>query len=144
MQSALCGIDLHNLSIASLTVGQQYYTGGTCRRMWYDAHAEGDARGSVKFLEVPAASLVQAIEKNLSAFVVNVIGSGLDVVVVDPNINEGPLYLKYDEEEDERGSSLHLSKRNMGQFHILIFLPPTSHLLFQMEVGFSSTLEHSQ
>ncbi|GJZ29101.1 AP-5 complex subunit beta-1 [Tanacetum coccineum] len=119
---------------------------------------------SVKFLEVPAASLVQAIEKNLSAFVVNVIGdplinivkdggiisdviwnddvvgSGLDVVAVDPNINEGPLYLKYDEEEDERGSSLHLSKRNLGRFHILIFLPPTSHLLFQMEVGVSSTL----
>nr|GEX45951.1 AP-5 complex subunit beta-1 like [Tanacetum cinerariifolium] len=119
---------------------------------------------SVKFLEVPAASLAQAIEKNLSTFVVNVIGdplinivkdggiisdiiwnddvvsSGLDVVAVDPNINEGPLYLKYDEEEDESGSSLHLSKRNMGRFHILIFLPPTSHLLFQMEVGVSSTL----
>ena len=118
----------------------------------------------MKFLEVPAASLVQAIEKNLSAFVVNVIGdplinivkdggiisdviwsddavgSGLDVVAVDPNINEGPLYLKYDDEEDERRSSLHLSKRNMGRFHILIFLPPTSHLLFQMEVGVSSTL----
>ncbi|GKE56553.1 AP-5 complex subunit beta-1 like protein, partial [Tanacetum coccineum] len=116
---------------------------------------------SVKFLEVPAASLVQAIEKNLSAFVVNVIGgplinivkdggiisdiiwnddvvsSGLDVAV-DPNINEGPL--KYDDEEDESGSGLHISKRNMGRFHILIFLPPTSHLLFQMEVGVSSTL----
>ncbi|GJR90625.1 CENP-B homolog protein 2-like protein [Tanacetum coccineum] len=25
-----------DLSIASLTIGQQYYTGGTCRRMWYD------------------------------------------------------------------------------------------------------------
>ncbi|GJX58759.1 hypothetical protein Tco_0290149 [Tanacetum coccineum] len=24
------------LSIASSTIGQQYYTGGTCRRMWYD------------------------------------------------------------------------------------------------------------
>ncbi|GKC53230.1 hypothetical protein Tco_1075975, partial [Tanacetum coccineum] len=35
--------------------------------------------GSVKFLEVPAASLVQAIEKNLSAFVVNVIGDRVDV-----------------------------------------------------------------
>ncbi|GJZ29102.1 AP-5 complex subunit beta-1 like protein [Tanacetum coccineum] len=70
--------------------------------------------------------------KNLSALVVNVIGgplinivkdggiisdilwnddvvgSGLDVVAVDPNINEGSLYLKYDEEEDDRGSSLHL------------------------------------
>ncbi|GKD83130.1 hypothetical protein Tco_1349969, partial [Tanacetum coccineum] len=34
--SASCGIDWHNLSIASLTVGQQYYTGETCRRMWYD------------------------------------------------------------------------------------------------------------
>ena len=41
-------------------------------------------------------------------------GSGLDVDAVDPNINEGPFYLKYDEEEDERGSSLHLSKRNLG------------------------------
>ncbi|GKC38755.1 AP-5 complex subunit beta-1 [Tanacetum coccineum] len=95
----------------------------------------------------PTASLVQAIEKNLSAFVVNVIGdplinivkdggiisdiiwnddvvsSGLDVAV-DPNINEGPL--KYDDEEDESGSGLHISKRNMGRFHILIFLPPTS------------------
>ncbi|GKG38090.1 hypothetical protein Tco_0457313, partial [Tanacetum coccineum] len=32
--------------------------------------------GSVNFLEVP---LVQAIEKNLSAFVVNVIGDRVDV-----------------------------------------------------------------
>ncbi|GKD45733.1 AP-5 complex subunit beta-1 like protein [Tanacetum coccineum] len=69
----------------------------------------------------------------------DVLGSGLDVAM-DLNINEGPLYLKYYEEEDERGSSLHLSKRNMGRFHILIFLPPTSHLLFQMEVGVGSTL----
>nr|XP_043607267.1 uncharacterized protein LOC122579214 [Erigeron canadensis] len=119
---------------------------------------------SVKFLEVSATSLIQAVEKNLSDFVVNVIGdslinvvkhrgvisdtvwnddasgSGLDVVAVDPNIVEGPLYLKYDKEEDDRGSNLHLNKRNMGRFHILIFLPPTSHLLFQMEVGVSSTL----
>nr|GEX14598.1 retrovirus-related Pol polyprotein from transposon TNT 1-94 [Tanacetum cinerariifolium] len=34
--SPLCGINSHNLSIASLTVGQQYYTGRTCWRMWYD------------------------------------------------------------------------------------------------------------
>ncbi|KAL8208174.1 hypothetical protein R6Q57_007586 [Mikania cordata] len=120
---------------------------------------------SVKFLEVSATSLIQAVEKNLSAFVVNVIGdelvnivkdggiisdviwndgnasgSGLDVVTVDPYMTEGPLYLKYDEEEDDRGSNLHINKRNMGRFHILIFLPPTSHLLFQMEVGVNSTL----
>nr|GEV61754.1 AP-5 complex subunit beta-1 [Tanacetum cinerariifolium] len=46
------------------------------------------------------------------------------------------------EEEDESGSgsSLHLSKRNMGRFHILMFLPPTIHLLFQMEVKVNSTL----
>ncbi|GJY40447.1 hypothetical protein Tco_0427717 [Tanacetum coccineum] len=109
--------------------------------------AKSKPERSVKFLEVPAASLVQAIEKNLSAFVVNVIGDPLinivkdggiisdiiwndDVVsscldvAVDPNINEGPL--KYDDEEDESGSGLHLSKRNLGRFHILIFLPPTS------------------
>ncbi|KAI3694094.1 hypothetical protein L1987_77054 [Smallanthus sonchifolius] len=120
---------------------------------------------SVKFLEVSAISLIQAVEKNLSSFVVNVIGdalinivkdggiindiiwndgdasgSGLDVVAVDPYMTEGPLYLKYDEEEDDKGSSLHINKRNMGRFHILIFLPPTSHLLFQMEVGVNSTL----
>ncbi|XP_076895018.1 uncharacterized protein LOC143547493 [Bidens hawaiensis] len=122
---------------------------------------------SVKFLEVSATSLIQAVEKNLSAFVVNVIGdelvnivkdggiisdatwnddvddasgSGLDVVAVDSNTIEGPLYLKYDEEDDEKGSNLNINKRNMGRFHILIFLPPTSHLLFQMEVGVNSTL----
>ncbi|KAK9076264.1 hypothetical protein SSX86_004597 [Deinandra increscens subsp. villosa] len=120
---------------------------------------------SVKFLEVSANSLIQAVEKNLSAFVVNVIGdalinivkdggiisdiiwndddasgSGLEVAAVDPYMTEGPLYLKYDEEEDDKGSNLHINKRNMGRFHILIFLPPTSHLLFQMEVGVNSTL----
>ncbi|KAM0027136.1 putative AP-5 complex subunit beta-1 protein [Helianthus debilis subsp. tardiflorus] len=124
---------------------------------------------SVKFLEVSATSLIQAVEKNLSAFVVNVFGvelvnivkdggiisdvtwnddddgasgsgSGLDVVAVDPYMTEAPLYLKYDEEEDEKGSNLPINKRNMGRFHILIFLPPTSHLLFQMEVGVNSTL----
>nr|GEU46557.1 AP-5 complex subunit beta-1 [Tanacetum cinerariifolium] len=40
----------------------------------------------VKFLEVPAASLVQAIEKNLSAFVVNVIGDSLVNIVKDGGI----------------------------------------------------------
>ncbi|XP_071705007.1 uncharacterized protein [Rutidosis leptorrhynchoides] len=119
---------------------------------------------SVKFLEVSANLLIKAVEKYLSDFVVNVIGdplisivkddgiirdviwnddasvSGLDVVAVDPDIIRGPLYLKYDEEEDERGNNVNLDRRNMGRFHILIFLPPTSHLLFQMEVGVNSTL----
>ncbi|KVH95773.1 uncharacterized protein LOC112527854 isoform X1 [Cynara cardunculus var. scolymus] len=119
---------------------------------------------SVKFLDVPATSLVRAVERNLAPFLVNVIGdtlinivkdggiikdiiwnddtsgSSLDVVPLDSDMIEGPLYLKYDEEEDDRGNNLHLTKGNIGCFHILIFLPPTSHLLFQMEVGIDSTL----
>ncbi|KAJ9549510.1 hypothetical protein OSB04_022053 [Centaurea solstitialis] len=120
---------------------------------------------SVKFLDVSATSLVRAVERYLAPFLVNVVGdslinivkdggvirdviwkddtsgSSLDIVPLDSDKIEGPLYLKYGEEEDDRGSNnLQLNKGNMGCFHILIFLPPTSHLLFQMEVGAGSTL----
>nr|GEX88753.1 hypothetical protein [Tanacetum cinerariifolium] len=149
--------------LQSVTVGIQDISSSTGRETFPLKGGKGVAAvngpRSVKFLEVPAASLVQAIEKNLSAFVVNVIGnplinivkdggiisnviwnhyvvgSGLDIVAMDPNINEGPLYLKYDEEEDERGSSLHLSKRNMGRFYILYSSLQDPIFFFKWKLG---------
>uniref|UniRef100_A0A5B7BFY8 Uncharacterized protein n=1 Tax=Davidia involucrata TaxID=16924 RepID=A0A5B7BFY8_DAVIN len=118
---------------------------------------------SVKLLEVPATSLIQAVERNLAPFVVSVTGeplinivksggiirdiiwkdvtsdSALDLAISDSNFDRGPLYLKYIDDEDERDSH-HISKKNMGCFLILIFLPPIFHLLFQMEVCDVSTL----
>ncbi|XP_059655220.1 uncharacterized protein LOC132302403 [Cornus florida] len=119
---------------------------------------------SVKLLEVPATSLIQAVEQYLAPFVVSVIGeplvnivksegiirdiiwkdvasdSAFDVTISDTKFNKGPLYLKYIEDEDDRESHVHISKKNMGCFLILIFLPPRFHLLFQMEVCDVSTL----
>lgn len=119
---------------------------------------------SVKLLEVDATSLIHAIERHLAPFVVSVIGeplvnivkdggiikdiiwkysasdSSLDVSTSDPSYNSGPLYLKDKEDEEESGSRSYMHKRTMGNFHILIFLPPRFHLLFQMEVSDVSTL----
>jgi AP-5 complex subunit beta-1 len=54
-------------------------------------------------------------------------------------LERGPLHLTYGE-DDESGSSINTSKRNMGCFLVLIFLPPRFHLLLQMEVSDLSTL----
>lgn len=119
---------------------------------------------SVKLLEVSATSLIQATERHLAPFVVSVIGEPLINIVKDRGIirdvvwkdvdsdssveastsitgvDQGPLRLTYFADEDERESLVSTSKRNMGWFLILIFLPPRFHLLFQMEVCDVSTL----
>ncbi|KAK4842557.1 hypothetical protein QYF36_023680 [Acer negundo] len=119
---------------------------------------------SVRLLEVPADSLIRAIERYLAPFVVSVSGEQLINVVKDGGVirdvswkdvvsdsfldlstsvtdaERGPLHLTYFGNEDERESQVNISKRNMGSFLILIFLPPRFHLLFQMEVCDVSTL----
>lgn len=114
---------------------------------------------SVKLLEVHANSLIHAVERHLAPFIVSVIGEPLVNIVKDGGIikdviwkysasdsflnvtnNGGPLYLKDKEDEEESGSRSYIHKRNMGSFHVLIFLPPRFHLLFQMEVSEFSTL----
>ncbi|KAI4344887.1 hypothetical protein L6164_012069 [Bauhinia variegata] len=117
---------------------------------------------SVKLLDVPATSLIQATERYLAQFVVGVTGEPLvhivreggiisnivwknardpanDVTLVS-NFDTGPLFLTYNGEEHERGSISDSRKRNLGCFLVLIFLPPRFHLLFQMEVCDVSTL----
>jgi AP-5 complex subunit beta-1 len=116
---------------------------------------------SVKLLEVCADTLIRAVERHLSPFVVSVVGeplvsivkdggiikdavwkySGTDsVLAAEPGYNAGPLYLKDKEDEEESGARSSLHKRSMGNFNVLIFLPPWFHLLFQMEVSDTSTL----
>ncbi|XP_038876028.1 uncharacterized protein LOC120068363 [Benincasa hispida] len=119
---------------------------------------------SVKLLEVSAASLIEAAEHYLAPFIVSVVGEQLIQIVKDrniiknviwedmasenfsqvtsavPDLDRGPLRLTYFSNEDEMGSLVSSYKRNMGHFHILIFLPPRFHLLFQMEVSDFSTL----
>ncbi|WVZ12617.1 hypothetical protein V8G54_017147 [Vigna mungo] len=114
---------------------------------------------SVKLLDVPAASLIQATERHLARFVVGVSGEPLIDAVWEGGIiqnviwedaspdassvshqDTGPLRLTYNDEEYEKGVISNTRKRNLGCFHVLIFLPPRFHLLFQMEVGDVSTL----
>ncbi|CAH9105028.1 unnamed protein product [Cuscuta europaea] len=125
---------------------------------------------SVKLLEVPAGSVIRAVERCLAPFVVSIRGEPLinvvkggevirnivwgdnvtsgsssdDVSTREMRIDGGPLYLKYvDEEDEDGGGSVNhqvTSTRNMGIFQILVFLPPRFHLLFQMEVCDTSTL----
>ncbi|CAK9138294.1 unnamed protein product [Ilex paraguariensis] len=119
---------------------------------------------SVKLLEVPATSLIQAVERYLAPFVVSVNDEPLvnivrergiisdiiwkdltsdsahDVTALDTSFDSGPLYLKYTDDEHEQATHSHTSNKNIGFFHILIFLPPRFHLLFQMEVCDLSTL----
>ncbi|XP_037492113.1 uncharacterized protein LOC119369612 [Jatropha curcas] len=120
---------------------------------------------SVKLLEVPADSLICAIEKYLTPFVVCVIGEQLVNMVKDRGIikdivwkaaasdslvdstalvttefNKGPLHLTYFNDEYDRETQVNGYKRIMGCFLVLIFLPPRFHLLFQMEVSDLSTL----
>ncbi|KAJ8534203.1 hypothetical protein K7X08_007527 [Anisodus acutangulus] len=120
---------------------------------------------SVKLLEVPVASLIQAVERSLAPFVVCVTGdpltnlvkegrvirdiawdevnlgsSSTDDTIAETSLVGGPLYLKYKDDEDEGGGIVQISKKNLGTIQILIFLPPRFHLLFQMEVSDTSTL----
>ena len=119
---------------------------------------------SVKLIEVPASSLIQATERYLAPFVVSVIGeplvttvkeggiirdiiwkdeasdSSLDITSSETNFHRGPLHLTYGDDAEERDSPVNTRKTNMGSFLILIFLPPRYHLLFQMEVSDVSTL----
>ncbi|KAG4985038.1 hypothetical protein AAZX31_12G026800 [Glycine max] len=114
---------------------------------------------SVKLLDVPATSLIQATERHLARFVVGVSGEPLidaiweggiiqNVIWEDAspdatsvaNHDTGPLRLTYNDEEYEKGAISNSRKRNLGCFLVLIFLPPRFHLLFQMEVGDLSTL----
>lgn len=114
---------------------------------------------SVKLLDVPANSLIQATERHLARFVVGVSGEPLidavweggiiqnviwedaspDVTAVS-NHDAVPLRLTYNNEEYEKGVIINNRQSSLGCFLILIFLPPRFHLLFQMEVGDVSTL----
>lgn len=114
---------------------------------------------SVKLLDVPANSLIQATERHLARFVVGVSGEPLidavweggiikNVIWEDAspdaspvtNTDTGPLRLTYNNEEYEKGGIINSRQKNLGFFLVLIFLPPRFHLLFQMEVGDVSTL----
>ncbi|KAJ9183222.1 hypothetical protein P3X46_007111 [Hevea brasiliensis] len=120
---------------------------------------------SVKLLEVPADSLIRAIEQHLASFVVRVIGEHLVNMVKDRGIikdiiwkdaasdsflvstassltglDQGPLHLTYFNDGEERETQVNGYKRRMGCILLLIFLPPRFHLLFQMEVSDISTL----
>lgn len=119
---------------------------------------------SVKLLEVPANSVIRATERYLAQFVVSVIGEQLVDIVKDggiirdiiwkdvgsdsfldgstsvTDVEQGPLHLTYIGDEDEGEIPVKISKRNMGCFLVLIFLPPRYHLLFRMEVCDISTL----
>ncbi|KAJ8570457.1 hypothetical protein K7X08_037429 [Anisodus acutangulus] len=120
---------------------------------------------SVKLLEVPMASLIQAVERSLAPFVVCVTGdpltnllkeggviryiawdevnlgsSSTDDTIAETSLVGGPLYLKYTDDEDEGGGIVQINKKNLGTIQILIFLPPRFHLLFQMEASDTSTL----
>ncbi|XP_059292084.1 uncharacterized protein LOC132045515 isoform X1 [Lycium ferocissimum] len=120
---------------------------------------------SVKLLEVPMASLIQAVERSLAPFVVRITGDLLtnltkeggvirdiawdevnsgspstDDTFAETSLGGGPLYLKYKDDEDDGRGIVQISKKNLGTIQILIFLPPRFHLLFQMEVSDNSTL----
>ncbi|KAL3524653.1 hypothetical protein ACH5RR_013025 [Cinchona calisaya] len=119
---------------------------------------------SVKLLEVPFVSLIQAVERFLAPFVVSVTGETLinivkggeiikDVAweVLDPDstsevlnpdarLDGGPLYIQYMDDENDNRAPVQIARKNMGSFLVLIFLPPRFHLLFKMEVCDVSTL----
>ncbi|WOL18202.1 hypothetical protein Cni_G26995 [Canna indica] len=119
---------------------------------------------SVKLLEVLLDSLIKNVEKYLASYIVSVIGDELVSIVRNNGIIKDviwendpedfdhgvnalvpysgniPLQLPYFGDEGHTDNLLPISKRALGTFLILIFLPPRFHLLFQMEVGHSSTL----
>ncbi|XP_043716520.1 uncharacterized protein LOC122664660 isoform X2 [Telopea speciosissima] len=118
---------------------------------------------SVKLLEVPSEALIGVVEQYLTPYVVSVIGEPLvnrvkgrgviqnivwkDVALnialdVSTSLNDfdgEPLQLEYIDANDKE-INIDVTKRNMGCFLVLIFLPPRYHLLFQMEVCDITTL----
>ncbi|XP_020590438.1 uncharacterized protein LOC110031534 [Phalaenopsis equestris] len=119
---------------------------------------------SVKLLDVSPESLISAIEQYLAPFVVSVVGQPLvnivgnngvirDVIWDDdsaaypedskalvPYSENEPLQLEYNQDDTALWYPRETSRRSLGTFFVLIFLPPRFHLLFQMEVGNISTL----
>lgn len=120
---------------------------------------------SVKLLDVNSDFFIRAVERYLAPFIVSVTGQTLVKVVGSNRVignviwgddsvpflegessalvpySEGaPLLLEYVQDEGDFSNTLETSKRILGTFLVLIFLPPRFHLLFQMEVGNASTL----
>ena len=116
----------------------------------------------MKLLEAQSNFVIEGVEQFLAPFVVEVSGYKLVNIVKDDGIiedviwkdeesanpsdegegliQEGPLQLKYLEDDTNGDDSFEIAKRNIGCFVILIFLPPRFHLLLKMEVGDLSTL----
>uniref|UniRef100_A0A1J3H2K1 AP-5 complex subunit beta-1 n=1 Tax=Noccaea caerulescens TaxID=107243 RepID=A0A1J3H2K1_NOCCA len=127
---------------------------------------------SVKLLEVPAETVIQASEFHLAPFVVAITGEELVNIVRDGGIiedivwqeeeeegqanadrstsssveamgsNRSPLRLTYIGYGDDQEVPMTRSRGKMGKIKMLMFLPPRYHLLFEMEVGEGSTLVH--
>ncbi|AEE76302.1 putative AP-5 complex subunit beta-1 protein [Arabidopsis thaliana] len=126
---------------------------------------------SVKLLEVPAETVIQATELRLAPFVVAISGEQLVNIVRDGGIienivwkeeeeeqgdhtnadqpssssvglNRGPLRLTYIGYGDDQEVPMTRSRGKMGTIKMLMFLPPRYHLMFEMEVGQGSTLVH--
>ncbi|KAL0857223.1 hypothetical protein Bca101_062377 [Brassica carinata] len=125
---------------------------------------------SVKLLEVPAETVVQASELHLAPFVVAIIGEQLVNIVREGGIienivwheeeeegggqatasssmgatgsNRDPLRLTYIGYGDDQEVPMSRSRGKLGKIKMLMFLPPRYHLLFEMEVGEGSTLVH--
>ncbi|XP_047086284.1 uncharacterized protein LOC124697787 [Lolium rigidum] len=122
---------------------------------------------SVKLLEVTPKVLIGAVERYLAPFVVSVAGNSLITILRGNGVIKNVVWEESDSngtvgadalvpysmennlqlqhiDDDEIGIGLaryaHISKRDMGVVRVLIFLPPRYHLLFLMEVGYSSTL----
>ncbi|KAG9442296.1 hypothetical protein H6P81_018150 [Aristolochia fimbriata] len=107
---------------------------------------------SVKLLNVSSDFLIQSVELHLTPFVASVIGHPLVDIVKDGNIisdtvfKDGEFFesevlpLKYTNDTSDGHSPFDISRGKLGNLHVLIFLPPRYHLLFQMEVSDISTL----
>ncbi|CAH8385191.1 unnamed protein product [Eruca vesicaria subsp. sativa] len=122
---------------------------------------------SVKLLEVPAETVIQASELHLAPFVVAITGEQLVNIVREGGIienilwqeeeeeggqatasssmgvtgaNRDPLRLTYIGYGDDQEVPMTRSRGKMGKIKMLMFLPPRYHLLFEMEVGEESTL----
>ncbi|KAJ0232172.1 AP-5 complex subunit beta-1 [Hirschfeldia incana] len=124
---------------------------------------------SVKLLEVPAETVIQASELHLAPFVVAITGEQLVNIVREGGIienivwheeeegggqgtasssmgatgsNRDPLRLTYIGYGDDQEVPMSRSRGKLGKIKMLMFLPPRYHLLFEMEVGEESTLVH--
>jgi AP-5 complex subunit beta-1 len=84
---------------------------------------EGDEGG----IDVDTAGNVASSEKALVAYSRE--KSGVEIEFAQNEMEKN----KYDKNLVDKG-------KNMGTFCILVFLPPRYHLLFSMEIGYSSTL----